>query len=777
MAAGVVSRDTGAAREIVVSARNGFPWQASIGAAVEEFEFVKENQKVLVNGREFLGPVNVVRKATLGEISFVDLGADGATSASVVAVAPRFHEEKAQMDESLSNNTQTTNLDAADASQVDAQAAPCGQPARGAEAPQPGPTAAEIRAQALAETNRIAEIRQASKGEYPEIEARAIREGWDGDRCRAEVGLAALRDSRPKAPAVHLRDDAVNGTVLEAACVLTAKAASVETMFDEPTLDAAQRRFRGGIGLQELLLEAAWANGYTGRNFRDSRAVLRFAFRPGARGRVLDHRHRRHPLQRRQQVPPGRVLLRRADLAEHLRDAERQRLQDGDQLPPDRHRPVRAGPARRGTEARHPGQRELHEQGRHLRPDAFDRPAGHHQRRPGGHHHGAPQAGAWVGTEDQRRVLGHLPEQRLVLHDRQQELHLGRRHGLVDRRADEGRGRRSWTRSTPTASRSASCRRSCWCRRRCRPSATQLYKSVELRDTTSSTKYPVANPHQGKFRTEVSRYLSNSHYTGYSRQGLVPAGRSGRPAGDRGGVPQRPGGADDRDGRGRLLGPGRPDARLPRFWLRCRTPRRCEAKGKSIVTRCNTNEIILAGDEPTGDNTERWRFVPGAEGYYSVSDLGRVRSEPLPGRTIGRQRGRVLQPSADSKGYPFFRIMIPGCPPHNMKVHRAVAAAFLGPRNRGMQVNHKNGNKRDNRLQNLEYVTCRENIQHCWQTGLHNANHCRARANRQAKLTAGDVQVIRRLYPDVSLANLANLYGVTKTNVWSIVRRKTWKHI
>ena len=60
--------------EIVASARNGFPWQASIGAAVEQFEFVKENQTVIVNGREFTGPVNVVRKATLGEISFVDLG-------------------------------------------------------------------------------------------------------------------------------------------------------------------------------------------------------------------------------------------------------------------------------------------------------------------------------------------------------------------------------------------------------------------------------------------------------------------------------------------------------------------------------------------------------------------------------------------------------------------------------------------------------------------------------------------------------------------------------
>jgi hypothetical protein len=46
--------------------------------------------------------------------------------------------------------------------------------------------------------------------------------------------------------------------------------------------------------------------------------------------------------------------------------------------------------------------------------------------------------------------------------------------------------------------------------------ATQLNKSLELRDTTANTKFPVANPHQGKFRTEVSRYLSNARYTGNS---------------------------------------------------------------------------------------------------------------------------------------------------------------------------------------------------------------------------------------------------------------------
>jgi len=47
---------------------------------------------------------------------------------------------------------------------------------------------------------------------------------------------------------------------------------------------------------------------------------------------------------------------------------------------------------------------------------------------------------------------------------------------------------------------------------------TQLFKSLELRDTSSSTKYPVANPHQGKFRVEVSRYLANAQYTGGSNK-------------------------------------------------------------------------------------------------------------------------------------------------------------------------------------------------------------------------------------------------------------------
>ena len=85
VASGMISRDTPAAREVVASSKNGFPWQASVGASVEEFEFVKERQTAIVNGREFAGPLNVVRKSMLSEISFVDLGADAQTSATVAA--------------------------------------------------------------------------------------------------------------------------------------------------------------------------------------------------------------------------------------------------------------------------------------------------------------------------------------------------------------------------------------------------------------------------------------------------------------------------------------------------------------------------------------------------------------------------------------------------------------------------------------------------------------------------------------------------------------------
>ncbi|HBO45039.1 MAG TPA: hypothetical protein DD670_14140, partial [Planctomycetaceae bacterium] len=285
VAMGVVSRDTAAAREIVISARNDFPWQASIGAAVEEFEFIKSNQTVVVNGRDFLGPVNVVRRATLGEISFVDLGADGQTSASVAAMSSPHTQEEQPVPENDPNNTVSDPPAApsSQGSQTTAQASAPTAPAATAMADETrdgratGQTAVEeIRAAAAAESARIAAVRRICGTDHPTIEARAIREGWDTMRTELEV----LRASRPTAPAMHVRAETVSAAVLEAAGLLTAKLDGIENLFGQQALEAAQRRFRGGIGLQELILEAAWANGYTGRSFRDSRTIMRFAFKP-----------------------------------------------------------------------------------------------------------------------------------------------------------------------------------------------------------------------------------------------------------------------------------------------------------------------------------------------------------------------------------------------------------------------------------------------------------------------------------------------------------------
>lgn len=191
-----------------------------------------------------------------------------------------------------------------------------------------------------------------------------------------------------------------------------------------------------------------------------------------------------------------------------------------------------------------------------------------------------------------------------------------------------------------------------------------------------------------------------------------------------------------------------------------------------------SNSVVQCSNSNVAESlSETWRPVPGAEGYYSVSNLGRIRSEPIQTSWVGRQRGRILKCLRDTKGYLQFCACLPGNHHKTIKVHRAVAMAFLGPRPTGYQINHKSGDKRDNSVNNLEYVTCRENIRHCWQTGLHGTRHCRGEANWRAKLTAEDVQVIRRLHPDVSMSQLAILYGVTKENISSIVRRKTWRHV
>lgn len=517
LAAGVVSRDTAAAKEVVVSARNGFPWQASIGASVEEFEFVKENQRTTVNGREFAGPLNVVRRSVLGEISFVDLGADGQTSATVAAQNPNtsFQEEFQTMDTTVTApETPTTPAPAA----APVQAALATPPIPAPESPAtPSPTAAEIRATAVAESNRIAAVRRVFSGRFQEVEAQGIGEGWDEGRAKSEFQLASLRDGRPKAPAMHVRDNSntVSGQLLEAACLMTAKLEGIEKLYDEPTIEAASRRFRGGIGLQELLLEAAWANGYTGRNFRDSRSVLRFAFKPELEAGFST-------------VDIGGILSNVANkfLLEGFFSVERT--------------------WRNICAVRNVSDFKTVTSYRLIGADQYEQVA------PGGElKHGTLGNETYTNKADTYGLMLSV-DRRDVINDDLGAIttvprKLGRGSGLkindvfwaifLNNSAFFTAGAKNYLTGTDTVLGIDGLTKAeaafmdlcdsdgkpigvmpaiCLVPTALSAMGTQLWRSLEIRDTTASTKYPVANPHQGKFRVEVSRYLGNSLYTGNS---------------------------------------------------------------------------------------------------------------------------------------------------------------------------------------------------------------------------------------------------------------------
>lgn len=184
--------------------------------------------------------------------------------------------------------------------------------------------------------------------------------------------------------------------------------------------------------------------------------------------------------------------------------------------------------------------------------------------------------------------------------------------------------------------------------------------------------------------------------------------------------------------------------------------------------------IAVERDSP---HPEEWRLVPDTNGLYAVSNLGRIKSRNRLGTGSAAEEWRILKCSRDSKGYLFVRLHVLGLKPHSGKVHRLVASVFIRAPKDGEQVNHKNGIKTDNRVVNLEYVSCRQNIRHCWANGLYGVDHCLGEANQNAKLTRESVAIIREEYPGQSLSQLADRLGVTKQAVWQVVKGKTWVHV
>jgi hypothetical protein len=163
---------------------------------------------------------------------------------------------------------------------------------------------------------------------------------------------------------------------------------------------------------------------------------------------------------------------------------------------------------------------------------------------------------------------------------------------------------------------------------------------------------------------------------------------------------------------------------------------------------------------------EEWRPVRG--GFYEASNLGRIR-RAVPGtRTYV---GKILKIQKSNK-YPHVILSLGNRRLKQVAVHQLVAEAFLGPCGEGIEVNHKDLNKYNPRLDNLEYTTVRQNKDHAKLNGAYLSGE----RHKMVKLKESDVLFIRN-NPEIPATELAVKYGMNDCSIRAIRRRLTWKQI
>lgn len=189
-----------------------------------------------------------------------------------------------------------------------------------------------------------------------------------------------------------------------------------------------------------------------------------------------------------------------------------------------------------------------------------------------------------------------------------------------------------------------------------------------------------------------------------------------------------------------------------------------------MMTRTSCRKAMQGGGTVLPPCTEEWQDIPGYEGKYQASSLGRIKSlkRMVRGRTPGGTPflrsvpERILKPGAYCKAGHLSVVL--GHGENGRPVHQLVALTFLGACPQGMEVLHINGDPTDNRVENLRYGTRTQNILDVYRQG-----------GVWRKLSTTDVHSIRQMLDKgIRGSDVARAFNVSNSTISSIKRGSTF---
>ena len=176
---------------------------------------------------------------------------------------------------------------------------------------------------------------------------------------------------------------------------------------------------------------------------------------------------------------------------------------------------------------------------------------------------------------------------------------------------------------------------------------------------------------------------------------------------------------------------------------------------------------------------EVWKSISGYEQLYEISNLGRVKSLPrlIKARNPFISKEYIRKPVLYNNGYLCIRLSKDGFV-KNHSLHRLIATEFLNKLDESYEVNHIDGNKLNNSLDNLEWVTKADNQKHAHKLGLNKSNFkpMFEELNGNSKLSKTEIIIIKdKLSKGISQRRIADEHNVTQATIADINRNKTHK--